>query len=370
MTHRTSVALIALHFAEYSVNLARALANRVDVLLVLYRGNAGNELGDEWQVTLVGPHLQLLVLDAPRNALAVLQNTTLLISTVKAFGPSLIHYQEGIRDELVLSLPFFLTIPKVMTVHDPALHSGQDATKLRFSRLRLYRHLMRRATHAAIAHGTILAGALENECPWLVGKVQAIPHGPLGLTKAADATNMPGEMRLLFFGRIHKYKGLGNFVGAVTSLRRAGIPVVGVVAGTGSDLDLHREQMINAGCFEILDKYIPAHEVPKLFQQARIVVLPYTDGTQSGVAALALGHGRPVVATAVGSIPELVRHGINGLLVPPLDSTALNDAIRSILLDDQLWAALAQGAATLRDGELSWNTIATQTLTVYESVIS
>lgn len=222
----------------------------------------------------------------------------------------------------------------------------------------------------AIVHGAMLAKALEKECPWLVGKVQAIPHGPLGSAEDQGTTNLPHDLRLLFFGRIHKYKGLAHFVDAVASLRRDGLPVIGVVAGTGSDLDLHRETMRTAECFEILDQYIPANQVPSLFQQARIVVLPYEDGTQSGVAALALGYARPVVATSVGSIPELVRDRVNGLLVPPNDAVALRNAIRSLLLNDKLWSKLVQGAATLRDGELSWTAIASKTLVAYSTVLS
>lgn len=367
---RLRVALIALHFAEYAGHLAQAMASQAEVMLVVYRGNADNELGNDWQEWLAVPHLRTLILDRPKNAIAVLSNTRRLIYAVKGFRPSLIHYQEDIRDELILSLPFFSSYPKVLTVHDPLPHSGVDARRFRFSRLRLYQSWMRRSAHAAIAHGEKLAALLEQQCPMLLGKVTGIDHGPLGLRDAPPTSTVPTGMRLLFFGRIHQYKGLANFVAAVISLRREGLQVIGVVAGKGSDLDIHRETMAQAGGFEILDHYIPAREVPHLFDQSRAVVLPYIDGTQSGVAALALGHGRPVIATAVGSIPELVRHGQNGLLVAPGDAEALKSAIRSVVLDDRLWTTLTRGALALRDGALSWQSISTKTLAVYASALS
>jgi len=126
--------------------------------------------------------------------------------------------------------------------------------------------------------------------------------------------------------------------------------------------------MAAAGCFEVIGRFISAEDIAPLFLQARVVVLPYTEGTQSGVAAMALGYGRPVVATAVGSIPELVRHGENGLLVAPGDSSGLVAALRSIIVDDRLWDSLAQGAVALRDGELCWAAISRQTLAVYAKI--
>jgi glycosyltransferase involved in cell wall biosynthesis len=222
----------------------------------------------------------------------------------------------------------------------------------------------------AITHGQVLIEALEQECIWLNGRTWSIPHGPLGLLSSTINFSPIQPSRLLFFGRIQKYKGLEFFVAAVTKLHREGLPVVGVIAGFGDDLECCRDAIADAGCFEIWDHYIPSDKVPELFQNARAVVLPYVEGTQSGVAALALGYARPVVASAVGSIPELVRHGQNGLLVPPSDAVVLADALRAVVTDDFLWTQLSHGAVTLRDGELSWKTISARTQEAYRATIT
>jgi len=365
---RIRVALVALHFAEYAANLAAAMATDADVLLILYRNNADSELGDGWATRWAQPGLQIITLDRPHTPLAIIKNTFQLVSSIKKFSPAVLHYQEGNRDEVLFSLPFFFGKPKVVTVHDPAPHSGADAKRNRFSRIRLYSFMMRRSADAAIAHGKFLAEELERVCPWLTGKVTAIPHGPLGVPLASGTPPMPQGMRLLFFGRIHKYKGLRHFVDAVVQLHRDGLPVTGVVAGSGSDLEEHRAAMLAAGCFEVMEGFIPAADVPPLFLNSRAVVLPYVDGTQSGVAAMALGLGCPAVASAVGAIPELVRDGENGLLVAPADTAALAHAIRKVVSDDALWHQLATGAIRLRDGELTWKTIGAQTLKVYEPI--
>ncbi len=368
--NRPRVVLVALHFAEYSAKLALALSKQWDVLLVLYRSNAENELGECWQDRLCDPNLKTVALDKPRLPPSVIRNTFRLLRLIREFRPDVIHFQEDPRDEIILALPMLGSIPKVLTVHDPIPHEGLDSRRLRFSRFRLYRPWIRRSADIAITHGGFLVRELEQACPWLKYRIARIAHGPLNGNCAEESPTRPEGLRLLFFGRIHEYKGLRFFVDALIRLRHEGMPVIGVVAGRGSDLERHRATMEAAGCFEILDRYIAAPEVPRLFRAARAVVLPYIDGTQSGVAAMALGFGTPVVASAVGSIPELVRHGVNGLLVPPKDASALAEAVRSICLDDRLRDELADGACGLRDGKLSWATIAEETSRTYRRMLN
>lgn len=362
------VALVSLHFSEYAVSLALALGKHCDVFLVVYKSNSENELGINWLDRLSGGNVSVLVLEQPKSLLSVLTNTYKIVSRINRFKANVIHYQEGLRDEMALSLPFIFRIPLILTVHDPSAHSGMDSMRLRFSRYRFYRFIIRRAARVAITHGALLSAELENICPWLKGNTVAIPHGPLGNCGHLDFSTQPKNMNLLFFGRIHEYKGLRFFVDAVIKLRAEGFLVSGIVAGRGGDLDRYRKRMDEAGCFQIIEQFIPASDVPSLFLQSQVVVLPYIDGTQSGVAALALGFERPIVASAVGSIPELVRHGKNGLLVAPQNTTELVAAIRSILTNNALWTDLSSGARNLREGELSWDCISRSTLGLYESL--
>jgi glycosyltransferase involved in cell wall biosynthesis len=98
--------------------------------------------------------------------------------------------------------------------------------------------------------------------------------------------------------------------------------------------------------------WVPETEVPRLLAAADLVVLPYLSGSQSAVAPLALGVGVPVLSTAVGGLPEVVRHGVDGWLVAPGSVEELTRALEE--LDRPRLAALADGARQGR-GRLSWD---------------
>lgn len=363
------ICLISLHFSEYIFHLAKAFAENNNVLVVVYEDNALNEIGPHYRELFLGEKIAIHSLKSPRNIFGIISNCIDLSWMVRRFGPDVIHAQEGLRDELAFALPFLPKVPFFLTIHDPDPHSGRDYRKFRFSRHRLYRWILRRRSSAAIVHGEQLKQVVEGAWPKLKGRVYVIPHGPLGIVTDESRESPRISGALLFFGRMGEYKGLGVFIQAVLSLRASGYKVFGIVAGRGPDLELNRSAMDGIEFFDVRDRYIPASEVDQLFRQADIVVLPYKDGTQSGVAAMALGYGLPVVASNVGSIPELVRHGKNGLLVPPGDPSSLASAIAQLLDSDELRAGLAAGARELRDGELSWSKIGRRTSSIFEEYI-
>ena len=67
--------------------------------------------------------------------------------------------------------------------------------------------------------------------------------------------------------------------------------------------------------------------VEDYFAAADLVVAPYLSATQSGIVQLAYGFEKPVVASRVGGIPEVVLDGITGYLVPPADPGAISHAV-------------------------------------------
>jgi glycosyltransferase involved in cell wall biosynthesis len=80
---------------------------------------------------------------------------------------------------------------------------------------------------------------------------------------------------------------------------------------------------------KVIDKYVPNEDVATYFSAADVVVLPYVSGTGSGVVQIAFGFTKPVIATKVGCLPDVVAEGKTGYLVGPKDSVGIADAVLS-----------------------------------------
>ncbi len=149
------------------------------------------------------------------------------------------------------------------------------------------------------------------------------PKGAL----SADPSGLP---RILFFGKIRRYKGLETFLRALALVRKE-TAFHAVVAGEfymapEPYRNLARRLQIEDS-LEWRDHYIPNEEVPAVFRAADLVVLPYVEATQSGVVPVAYQFGVPVIASDVGGLSEVVLEGETGYLVPPLDAEALAERI-------------------------------------------
>jgi glycosyltransferase involved in cell wall biosynthesis len=170
---------------------------------------------------------------------------------------------------------------------------------------------------------------------------------------------------VLFFGRIWEYKGL-EFLIRAEPLITAEVPDARIViAGHGEDFARYRQIMIHPDRFTVYNEFIPEERSTELFQQASVVVLPYVEATQSGVISLAYEFMKPVVATTVGGLPEIVEDGRTGYLVPPRDEHALAAAIVRLLRNKPLRRLLGQNAKRKLDAECGPSVIAQQTFDVY-----
>lgn len=359
------IALVSMHFAEYAMHLAGALAQQHDVLLLLESGNAAGELGVPEHSKCEG-RLKVEMIAHRKMISTMAHNARRIVSVVREFRPDIVHFQEASSEYVVWAAWGLKAYPCVLTIHDPFPHIGESVRSLSTLRHAINRWLMRRWCTVAVTHGTHLVAEVLRAIPRLQGRVVSVPHGPLGNGHAVTESEMGC---LLFFGRLQKYKGLVFFVEAVKRLHAEGLPVRAVIAGRGEDLADLRKDILNHPAFELHERYIDNKEVPKFFSRASIVVLPYTDGTQSGVAAMAIGYGRAVVASRVGSIPEMVRDGLNGCLVPAGDVDALTDTLRGLLLNPALVASMGRDARQLAETEMSWARNAEISVSIYRRAI-
>ena len=118
----------------------------------------------------------------------------------------------------------------------------------------------------------------------------------------------------------------------------------------------------------ILDlRYIPNEEVPSIFEIADVVAYPYLSSTQSASIQVAYAFGKPVIASNVGGLPEVVDIGKSGLLVEPNNSEELARAIDLLISDEGLRKDMGRYAKELSQTRFSWDSIAATILQVYET---
>jgi glycosyltransferase involved in cell wall biosynthesis len=159
---------------------------------------------------------------------------------------------------------------------------------------------------------------------------------PIDKTEARRRLAITAERVILFFGYIRKYKGLHVLLDAMTELKESGNVHLLAVGECYDDEERYREQ-IKALELEkhvtLQTDYIPNDRVGLYFSAADAVVLPYLSATQSGIAQIAYNFDKPVIATRVGGLAEVVVDGETGLLVPPGDAHALARAIKQFYED-------------------------------------
>lgn len=357
------ILLLSPHFAQYSLLLARALVQQhgVSVLLVMNESNYQSEVGG-----LAGDHcsmrLKIILLPHKRSLGCLLSNTWRYWRLIREFKPDVIHAQEEPKDYLAFSL-LLTSLPVVLTIHDPRAHGGDSSTAAPFSRHAIYRRYLRYRARAAIVHGASMLDQLREQG---FGKTAVVaPHGPLGILHRQSTQDWVTG-RCLFFGRMQSYKGLAEFIHAIELTATEHPEVHGVIAGRGPELLQFQEKLRNNTRFSVMDRFLSPQDVMAQFQKANVVVLPYREATQSGVAAYALGVGRPMVVTRVGSLPEVVDNGQNGFIVPPKQALALAQAISLILANRTLARMMGEHSLTIGRGRLSWETAAIATVALYD----
>jgi glycosyltransferase involved in cell wall biosynthesis len=152
--------------------------------------------------------------------------------------------------------------------------------------------------------------------------------------------------RLLFVGRLNEQKGLATLLEAMAQSPHAtGLDVV----GAGPD---ERALRVQADMLGVADRvrwlgHLAQPELVPLYQRARALIVPSVEEGLGLVAVEAQLCETPVIASASGGLPDIVRDGETGLLVPPTDSVALARAMDVLTSNPE--RARSMGRAGRRD---------------------
>jgi glycosyltransferase involved in cell wall biosynthesis len=132
--------------------------------------------------------------------------------------------------------------------------------------------------------------------------------------------------RLLFFGKVRRYKGLDVLLRAMPKVVEQVNCELLVVGEFYDSVERYRRLITRLGLepyVRIDNRYVANEEVPGIFAEADALVLPYLSGSSSGVAQIALANALPVIASTAGGLAEAITESVNGLLFPAGDADAL-----------------------------------------------
>jgi len=219
------------------------------------------------------------------------------------------------------------------------------------------RHLLKEKLEAAefaIAVSSDNKKIMVDECGSHLGKKIRVIHGGVDVSRFVSNPKRAAvsSFRILCVARVEEVKGHAYLVEACKLLRERGVPFECRLVGDGPLVSKVKRQIQQAGLQDAIH-LLGAHAYPEVIQelrQADVVVLPTAptaDGKREGIPNVlkeAMACGLPVLASAVGGIPELVEHEHTGILLRPRDTASLADALHRLSTDKALCERLG-GAA-------------------------
>lgn len=303
----------------------------------------------------------------PRSLLSYRKVTSLL----KNNNYDLIHLQFCGTPGLAFFWYTLHTIPLIFTIHDPVQHPGIPRAQRIVQNL-CQKYFVNKA-HKFIAHGPVMRQQCLKMYPRMSpDNVIDLPHGDLSVCYFSNNCSIRYEKKaqyeILFFGGIRPNKGIEYLIKAEPYIAASLDNFVIRIAGDG-DLSSIVNLIKNSNHFCIDNSFIPHAQVPELFKNADIVVLPYITATQSGIIPLAYAAGKPVVATRTGGLPDVIVEGETGLLVDPCNEIQLAESLIKLLKNDSLRLTMGQNALLYSKEHLSWESIGTKTFKLYQLCI-
>ncbi len=170
--------------------------------------------------------------------------------------------------------------------------------------------------------------------------------------------------------RLALKNGVYYFVKAIPCIIERSGNVKCLIVGDGPEMAKLKSQVSELGTAvadsAIFAGRVPNSEMPKYYAASDIVVLPSLREATSIAGLEAMATGKPLVATNVGGIPQIIADGKTGILVPPRNPEELAYAIVSLLNDDEKRAKMGLNARKRTEREFSWQIIARQTQNLYQ----
>lgn len=259
-------------------------------------------------------------------------------------------------------LSFYLpkSIKIITTIHDVKLHTGED----NFFIDKINTHLIKKSKKVI---------TLTNSFKKQISEIYKFPEENIFWIEHANFNYYRPKYfnnkqtisnKILFFGRINKYKGIDVLLECMQILKEKNVNLTLEIVGNGSFTD-EQQAIINKldGYIKITNKWIPDEEIYKYFLDTDLVVIPYIEASQSGVVMLSYTFAKPVIVTNVGGLPDQVTKE-TGRIINPNNPKELSDTIIELYKNPENLIILGNNCYKKVTTDFSWNTSAEKLLNI------
>lgn len=261
-----------------------------------------------------------------------------------------------------------------------AFHHGYTSTD---RKMRVYNHLDRWSLPAADRIVTVcraFARDLSRHTGVALDKISVLhnsirPQLPASAAEAKAVRSRFGiadnEPLILAVGRLSKEKAHLDLLAAFSRLRESnpGSKARLIILGDGPERERLEAATDSSGNKDSVIFAGQLSDVWPFYAAADVFVLPSHSEGSPNVLLEAMAAGIPIVATAVGGVPEMVEHNQNALLVPANDPSALADAIARVLADGELAQRLTADASALVGTRYSPENYVRSLVEIYREVL-
>ena len=278
-----------------------------------------------------------------------------------------VHFQEPLLPALPLQVLRFSDAVNIGTFHayrgrHLAYHYGKRILKRWFRKL-----------DGKIA---VSLPAMEFVRQYFPGYYNIIPNGIDYDHFAGECKALPelddGKLNILFVGRMEKRKGVRYLLEAFQVVKSQMPSCRLIIAGPASKgAERYQEWARRRELADVVFTGQLSHEdLPRYYRSAHIFCSPATGQESFGVVLLeAMAAGKPIVATEIEGYSRLVEPGVEGLLVPPKDCTALAQALLQLAGDPRRRAEMAE-AGPRKARQYTWSAVAGRVLAYYQRLLS
>lgn len=247
---------------------------------------------------------------------------------ISKFKIGVVHF-DSLSSRSLFLLPFIIPLHKLVTIHDPIAHDGENSWKYKFvNKFRdtlINNHIFysNYAKNQFLQYNTNTTNKLIN-----------LRLQPYTFYQQFKEEQLENPTSILFVGRLAYYKGIDLLLDAIPIVLNEFPNQQFIIAGKAEhytpNIDLIKKYKNN---IVFRNDFLTPFELVKLITNAKFLICPYRDATQSGVLMTSKALGKVVLATNTGAFSEYIINGENGILINP-DVQMIAQFLKHLILND------------------------------------